>query len=326
VVWNSCIQINDRWKIADFGLSAKAESKRAYTTVYSRGTSCYRAPELLAEHAAFTNRVDIWALGCILHELATGKVAFHQDWAVREYFYSAVELPISLPSLPSFFVHHLAECIHDMLCRDWNHRPSASDVCLLFLSYSRLLNFPIASTLINAKAYPSYLEWKELASSNSNESIFFSRLSDLFEQKGETEIAKDMRQAIFNQQWVQFDDAGQSGLALTFEGQTEMQLFNKAELRRCKAAIVENPESFTAWHRLCKVYLRGGDRDAAIRACNQGNTGFPSNPWPTFVLANVYAAHGDYAQAISIVMTFFSDKSAEVDVRTNKLPNTYIHC
>ena len=35
------------WKIGDFGLTMEGTSQRGHTTRYARGTSSYRAPELL---------------------------------------------------------------------------------------------------------------------------------------------------------------------------------------------------------------------------------------------------------------------------------------
>ena len=59
------------WKLADFGLLSKGTSVGTQKTEYARGTVCYRAPEILAEHERiYNNKVDIWALGCILYELA----------------------------------------------------------------------------------------------------------------------------------------------------------------------------------------------------------------------------------------------------------------
>lgn len=73
------------WKIADFGSAADATSKHAQFTEFSRGTASYRAPELLGEYPVFTNKVDIWALGCIIYELVSQERAFHDDYAVRQY-------------------------------------------------------------------------------------------------------------------------------------------------------------------------------------------------------------------------------------------------
>src|SRR5271154_1218227 len=76
-----------RWKIADFGISVECTGVQPYTTVDARGTSGYRAPELATEigKQVYTHKVDIWAVGCILYELALGKKAFIDDLAVNYY-------------------------------------------------------------------------------------------------------------------------------------------------------------------------------------------------------------------------------------------------
>jgi len=82
-------------KITDFGLTAQGGSQNANTTVYARGTSGYRAPEMIREeHQTFTNKVDIWALGCLLFEVFSGKKAFVSDGAVLEYCLLGQKLPV----------------------------------------------------------------------------------------------------------------------------------------------------------------------------------------------------------------------------------------
>jgi serine/threonine protein kinase len=96
------------WKIADFGISAEGTARRAQTTVWARGTSSYRAAELVKdEKLTYTNKVDIWAMACILYEVAFQKKAFGGDMAVLSYALSKeppeipcqVELEISGNSL-----------------------------------------------------------------------------------------------------------------------------------------------------------------------------------------------------------------------------------
>lgn len=53
-------------------------------TEHSRGTACYAAPELLLE-GQFNKKTDIWALGCVFYEAATGEKVFTSDWAVITY-------------------------------------------------------------------------------------------------------------------------------------------------------------------------------------------------------------------------------------------------
>ncbi|XP_043820266.1 serine/threonine-protein kinase Nek8 isoform X2 [Dromiciops gliroides] len=65
-------------KIGDFGISKILSSKsKAYTVV---GTPCYISPEL-CEGKPYNQKSDIWALGCVLYELASLKRAF--EAAVR---------------------------------------------------------------------------------------------------------------------------------------------------------------------------------------------------------------------------------------------------
>lgn len=41
-----------------------------------RGTPCYMAPELFQEGATHSTASDLWALGCLLYECATGQPPF----------------------------------------------------------------------------------------------------------------------------------------------------------------------------------------------------------------------------------------------------------
>src|SRR5271154_7464967 len=82
-----------QWKLSDFGISAEATSRNARTSRYSQGTSCYRAPELLRLPATYTNKSDLWALGCVIYEMSTSGTAFGGDWDVHQYDVSESALP-----------------------------------------------------------------------------------------------------------------------------------------------------------------------------------------------------------------------------------------
>jgi serine/threonine protein kinase len=91
------------WKLADFGSTAEATSKRLNTTRFSRGTSGYRAPETLdLINPRFNQKSDIFALGCIIYELVTGEKLFFEDFVVFSYSTSG-KLPKSVwwPASPA---------------------------------------------------------------------------------------------------------------------------------------------------------------------------------------------------------------------------------
>jgi serine/threonine protein kinase len=62
-------------KVADFGLSRLHHVGHECFTPDSTSLS-YRSPEILLGQQDYTPAVDVWALGCILAELSTGKVLF----------------------------------------------------------------------------------------------------------------------------------------------------------------------------------------------------------------------------------------------------------
>lgn len=54
------------------------------------GTDGYRAPELI-NHSCFNEKVDVWAMGCILYELLVSKPLFLNDSAVAQYAEEALQ-------------------------------------------------------------------------------------------------------------------------------------------------------------------------------------------------------------------------------------------
>ena len=61
-------------KLADFGLAREIRSIPPYTQYVS--TRWYRAPECLLESTYYSSPIDIWAIGCIVYELLSGKPLF----------------------------------------------------------------------------------------------------------------------------------------------------------------------------------------------------------------------------------------------------------
>jgi NIMA (never in mitosis gene a)-related kinase 8 len=129
------------WKIADFGLTSEGTSKHALTTRYVHGTPSYRSPELI-DDLKYTNKVDIWAIGCILYELIFMKKAFSGDAAVLRYFDhfkstgALIPLPFENNTIPDEARKvFLTKVILEMLNIDDSRRPSSEKLYTKFITW-----------------------------------------------------------------------------------------------------------------------------------------------------------------------------------------------
>ena len=68
-------------KICDFKKSLKVSTMNAALIKKNKNamTPCYTAPELFQEDGLYSFKSDLWALGCIMYELAVGQVPFFDD-------------------------------------------------------------------------------------------------------------------------------------------------------------------------------------------------------------------------------------------------------
>lgn len=114
--------------MADFGFSSEATSGSLKGSGHGRGHDGYRPPEVLKEESQYNNKADIWAMGCILYELAVGRKAFSNDWATWNYTVSQginFEIPLDENFSDACKVP-IAKNITRMLAIDPQSRPSAT--------------------------------------------------------------------------------------------------------------------------------------------------------------------------------------------------------
>ena len=104
--------------ITEFSISSEITTGRSQIIADSRGTPGYCAPELL-NPGVHDEKVDIWALGCMLYELVTQFPTFASDSAV--YHYS--QPPESLKE-----ILFGSELVGLMLQIDPDKRPSAGEI------------------------------------------------------------------------------------------------------------------------------------------------------------------------------------------------------
>ncbi|MBK7828134.1 serine/threonine-protein kinase [Nannocystis sp.] len=120
---NILVAVGDRAKIADFGM-ARATSlagvERSALTVL--GTPDYMAPESL-DPLAVDVRSDLYALGCILFEMATGRPPFTGATA-----FGVIEAHrrAAIPGLPDSFSAPLRALVASLLAKSPADRPQAA--------------------------------------------------------------------------------------------------------------------------------------------------------------------------------------------------------
>lgn len=106
-------------KVTDFGISAELQSSISMCGTFV-GTFKYMSPERI-QNKPYSFMSDIWSVGLVLHECATGKYPFHEqstciDMAQTILDANVPELPARLFSAQ--FRDFLRQCLH----RDPNHR------------------------------------------------------------------------------------------------------------------------------------------------------------------------------------------------------------
>lgn len=156
----------NKWMLADFGITSHATTDQANPTMYARGTGGYRAPELLSLPAVFTNKVDIWALGCIFYELFSfGKKAFADDFAVQAYRLSTSK-PVTIINRisPISILARMAGSdnlfLSQMLAREPGERPHITLLRDVFQTRCTLTSSLVYVAAVVAKeTHPLYKDW-----------------------------------------------------------------------------------------------------------------------------------------------------------------------
>jgi ankyrin repeat protein len=177
------------WKIADFGLASVATSNLA-TSIFQRGTAGFRAPELLSEDPKSSNKVDIWAMGCILFQLCTRRPLFQSDFGVREFDRSKFKLEAHIPEAGR---SHLSQCLLETLKKEPPLRPSILSLMALFDSYCVIWDPSFAKILESANSFPSYLKWKEfILSATRRPCDVMNFLVNSYFLKGDNEVLEPL--------------------------------------------------------------------------------------------------------------------------------------
>lgn len=112
-------------KVGDFGLCRLLDNDDVART--NVGTPLYMAPELLSK-SAYTEKADIWSLGCVIYELA----ALQPPYVASNIESLKLKVRQGLrPPLPIQYSQDLKDMIDSMLSMSPSLRPDASKLIML---------------------------------------------------------------------------------------------------------------------------------------------------------------------------------------------------
>jgi len=120
---NLFLTSSDRMRIGDFGISKVLENTAAFART-AIGTPYYLSPEICQEKP-YSFGSDVWALGCVLYEMAALKVPFDAQ-NLQALVQKIVRGP--LPQIPAQYTGDLRQLCWDLLHRDQNQRPTSTDI------------------------------------------------------------------------------------------------------------------------------------------------------------------------------------------------------
>ena len=105
-------------KIGDFGISKKLYDSRDYArTVF--GPIMYMAPEEMRKEK-YNNKIDIWSLGCVIHELCTLEICFQNPQNIIEGRYKRINV--------NYYGNFLQNLIDILLNQNYHKRPNAGEI------------------------------------------------------------------------------------------------------------------------------------------------------------------------------------------------------
>lgn len=132
---NLFLTASGRLRIGDFGIAKVLDNTAAFakTTI---GTPYYLSPEICQERP-YSWSSDVWAMGCILYEMAALRVPFDAP-NIHALVMKITRGP--MPAIPSRYSSDMQRLCGDLLQREERKRPLATDV----------LRYPIIQTEIRA--------------------------------------------------------------------------------------------------------------------------------------------------------------------------------
>jgi serine/threonine protein kinase len=145
-------------KILDFGLSKLLDdaSSRASGALTQPGQMCgtpaYMSPEQIRDFASTTPQTDVYSLGVVLHEMATGRLPFASPtsfgYLVAHLTHPPPDLRERAPDAPAA----LAELVLRCMAKAPEDRPTSAALARELEAIADALGAPLVEAIVEAKA------------------------------------------------------------------------------------------------------------------------------------------------------------------------------
>ncbi|SFI54705.1 serine/threonine protein kinase [Planctomicrobium piriforme] len=110
-------------KLSDFGIARDTQATALTQAGKTVGTMNYMAPEQISGKYPITRSTDLYALGCVMFEMLTGRVPFQSETQAELLFKHLDEAPPSVREFNQSTPVLLAKLIETLLAKEPNDRP-----------------------------------------------------------------------------------------------------------------------------------------------------------------------------------------------------------
>jgi len=140
----------ERVKVLDFGIAKLSDDRGGVKTATDQvmGTPAYMSPEQCAGAGGVDAQTDVYALGCVLYELLSGRTPFVADGPGRLIGMHLFQEPPPLRSVAPQVPSEIAELVHRMLRKEKTQRPTMREAAgELAKQVAKQTGMPIAASL-----------------------------------------------------------------------------------------------------------------------------------------------------------------------------------
>ena len=142
---NIFLTSNFNIKIGDFGIAKQLNSVNEFTKTQS-GTLLYMAPEIV-KGEKYNNKVDIWALGCILYELCTLNYCFFDISPLK--IIEKIKKGKFENINSKLYITDLQKLLDNLLNINYKKRPNIDDIIKIITKNEKTLNINSFKNMIN---------------------------------------------------------------------------------------------------------------------------------------------------------------------------------